>query len=60
MTWKMDARVKPGHDAEVFRHPEVRANGSGPKWPARWQAPRASKDARPKRQPKSGLPISEC
>jgi ribosomal protein L11 methyltransferase len=28
----------------VARHPELRANGSGPKWPARRQAPRASKD----------------
>jgi error-prone DNA polymerase len=29
------------------RHPEAAANGSGPKWPARWQAPRPSKDERP-------------
>src|SRR5271163_3201747 len=29
----------------AIRHPEVRANGSGPKWPTRRQAPRASKDA---------------
>jgi len=26
-----------------LRHPEEAANGSGPKWPARWQAPRPSK-----------------
>ena len=29
----------------MVRHPEVAANGSDPKWPARWQAPRPSKDA---------------
>jgi ribosomal protein L11 methyltransferase len=37
--------------AIVHRHPEVQANGSGPKWPARGQAPRASKGDGPDRHP---------
>jgi protein ImuB len=39
------AEPMPARQTEfnVDRHPEVRADGSGPKWPARWQAQRASK-----------------
>jgi hypothetical protein len=31
-----------------IRQPEAAANGFGPRWPARWQAPQPSKDARPR------------
>jgi ribosomal protein L11 methyltransferase len=41
---------KPKH-ANAHRHPEAQANGSGPKWPTRGQAPRASKGDGPVRHP---------
>jgi ribosomal protein L11 methyltransferase len=48
---RMGKSLRKPQRAIVQRHPEARANGSGPKWPARRQAPRASKGDGPGQHP---------